>query len=274
MNIRKRLKTISGLEIFIIITIIFLTIFTVKFFGKKKEIITIRVEVIRKNWVDNYDPYGYRTPFWLSDKIKIGQVEKNKTGKIIATLVNLENYERGGEEAELFLTLRVEVLLDKRTGIYYFKDKPLSLGSTIDLYLNNIDTPGQVVDINVPNNGYPTAYFYIKARAKNLDSWEYQNIIPGLKVLNRATDETLAEITNTKIEDSSLQKVDFTNGYLSVIKGKNKDLTIEMKVKGYKVDDRWYFEGHQNLKLGNLLYIYTDKIDVYAAEIEEIKQLP
>ena len=169
---------------------------------------------------------------------------------------------------------KVEVLLDKRTGIYYFKDKPLSLGSTIDLNLDNIDIPGQVIDTNVPNNGYPTAYFYIKARAKNLDPWEYQNIIPGLKVLNRATNETLAEVTNTKIEDSSLQKVDFTKGYLSVIKGENKDLTVEMKVKGYKVDDRWYFEGHQNLKLGNLIYIYTDKIDVYEAEIEEIRQLP
>ena len=274
MNIKERLKTISGLEIFVIITIVFLTIFTVKFFGKKKELITIRVEVIKKNWVDNYDPYGYRAPFWLSDKVKIGQVEKNKTGKTIATLINLENYERGGEEAELFLTLRLEVLLDKRTGIYYFKDKPLSLGSTIDLNLDNIDIPGQVVDINVPNNGYPTAYFYVKAMSRNLDSWKYLNITPGLKVLDRANDEVIAEITKTRTEDSSLQKMDFTSGYLSAVKGETKDVTVEMKVKGYNVDDRWYFEGHQNLKIGNLIYIYTDKINLYGFEIEDIKQLP
>jgi len=274
MNIRERLKTISGLEIFIIITIVFLTIFTVKFFGKKKEMITIRVEVIRKNWVDNYDPYGYRAPFWLSDKIKIGQIEKNKTGKTIATLINLENYERGGEEAELFLTLKVEVLLDKRTGTYYFKDKPLRLGSTVDLNLNNIDIPGQVVDTNVPNNGYQTAYFYVKAMERNLDSWKYLNITPGLKVLNRATNEVVAEIISARTEESSLQKIDFTNGYLSAVKGNNKDLTVEIKVKGYKIDNRWYFEGHQNLKIGNLIYIYTDKIDLYGFEIEDIKQLP
>ena len=26
-------------------------------------------------WVENYDPYGIGTPFWLSDKLKIGQSE-------------------------------------------------------------------------------------------------------------------------------------------------------------------------------------------------------
>jgi hypothetical protein len=278
-QIKKRLQSLTPIEIFILITIAFLTIFIVKFFGRKKEFITIKVEVIKQNWLNNYDPYGYRAPYWISDKVKIGQTEKDKAGKIIATLIDLENYERGDEEAELYLTLKVQTTLDKRTGVYYFKDKSLNLGSSIELNLNNIELHGQIIDNNVPQNGYPTKYFTVTARARNLDSWVYEKITPNLKVYNRATGETVGEITKVNLENSSLQeiKTDSTGKYLVSASQKNKDAIIDIKIKAYQMDGKWFFTGHQDLKINNylksFLYLYTEKINLYDLEIQNIKEI-
>lgn len=276
MEIIKRLKSLGYIEIFIVISLVFLAFFVVKFFGLKKEYLTIKVEVIKDNWLDNYDSYGYRVPFWLSDKVKIGQVDKDKTGKIIATVTNVENYERGNEESELYLTLKIQVILNKRTGIYSFKSKSLNLGSEIDLTLDNIDLRGQVIDNNVSENGLKGKWFLIKARGRNYDPWVYTQIIPGVKMYNKANNDVIAEIMKVKIEDSTLQKINYDSSgqYLRSFTGNNKDAVVDLKVKAYENGDRWYFCGHQNLKIANTVYIYTEKINLYALEIEEIKELP
>jgi hypothetical protein len=246
----------------------------VKFFGRKNEYLTLRVEVIKKNWTENYDPYGYRVPFWMSDKVKIGQVEKGKSGKIIATVTDLENYERGPEETELYLTVEVEALLNKRTGVYTFKDKPINLGSPIELTLNNIDIIGQVVDNNVPKNGYPKKYFLVKARGRNLDPWLYSKVKPGIKMYNRANNDMIAEILKVETENSSLQKIKIDNSgnYLQSVVSQNKDIVVEFRLKGYQLDGKWYFSGHQNLKISNQLYFYSDEFNLYELEIEDIKE--
>lgn len=279
-EIKKRLKSLTSIEIFILITIIFAAVFTIKFFGRKKEFITIKVEVIKQNWLNNYDPYGYRTPYWISDKVKIGQTEKNKAGKVIATLIDLENYERGDEEAELYLTLKIQTNLDKRTGLYYFKDKPINLGSIIDLTLNNIELRGQVIDNNVPKDGYQTKYFYVIARARNLDPWVSEKIVPGIKVYNRSTKEVVGEIIKVNFEKSSLQeiKTDNTGKYLTVASEKNKDAIITLKLKTYQMDGKWFFTGHQDLKIDNYtrsssLYLYTDQLNLYDLEIQNIEEI-
>ncbi len=273
--IKKRFQALSPIEIFIIITIAFLTIFIVKFFGRKKEFITIKVEVIKQNWLNNYDPYGYRAPFWISDKVEIGQTEKDKAGKTVATLIDLENYERGNEEAELYLTLRIQTTLDKRTGVYYFKDKAVNLGSTIDLNLNNIELRGQVIDNNVPENGYPIKHFNVTARARNLDPWVYQKIIVGQKIYNRATNETIGEIIQVDLEKSSLQeiKVDNTGKYLLANSGQNKDAIIKIKLRTYQMDNKWFFSGHQDLKIGSSLYLYTNQTNLYNLDIQNVEEI-
>jgi hypothetical protein len=273
--IKKRLQALSPIEVFIMITIVFLTIFTVKFFGRKKEFITIKVEVIKQNWLNNYDPYGYRAPFWISDKVKIGQTEKDKAGKTIATLIDLENYERGDEEAELYLTVRIQATLDKRTGVYYFKDKPLNLGSSVELNLDSIELYGQVIDNNVPKSGYPIKYFNVTTRARNLDSWVYEKIAPGMKVYNRATKELVGEITKVNLEKSSLQeiKTDSTGRYLTLASEKNKDAVITTKLKAYQMDGKWFFTGHQDLKINSSLYLYTNQMNLYGLEIQNIEEI-
>lgn len=268
-NLKKRIAKISPSEIFVILTICFSTIFLIKFFGIKKEWRTIKVEVIKKNWSENYDPYGYRTPFWLSNKIKKNQSEKDKSGKIIAQLLDFDNYERGTEEAELYLTVKVRVTINKRTGQYFFKDKEISLGSPIELDLDNNLIFGQIIDNNVPANNYPVKNFIVTVRGKNLEPNIINNIIPNDKMINRSNNETVIEIIDVVTENPTsnllLQKTQL------VYNPRVKDVLVKARVKAYQQDNRWFFTGHQNLKVGNPFYFYGKNINLYDLIIEDVK---
>lgn len=274
INLKKNLSHISIVQWFILISIAILVIFAVKYFGLKKEWRTIRVEVINKNWAENYNPNGYRTPFWLSDKLKIGQKETDKTGKAIAEVLDIENYVRGTEEAEVYLTLKVQTIHQKRQDKYIFKEKNIDLGSAIELNLNNIQVFGQIIDNDVPTTGYLTKTFTITSRSRSLEPAMIDKIKVGSKMYNRATSEPIAEIVDVKNEEASRIFINsITDNSLSFkYNPRAKDVIIKTKVKAIFVDHRWYFSGHQDLKVGNSFYLYTDKFNLYAGEIENVEE--
>ena len=272
----RRLKKLSVVEIFVAIFIITSTVFFIKFFGLKEDTRLIRVEVVRKNFVENYDPLGYRTPFWLSDKLKVGQTEKNSVGQVIASIVNMENYTRDNEETGLYLTLKVTVVLNRRTGQYSFKDKPFANGQQIELNLGENYVLGQIIDTNVPENGYPVKIFTVTARGRGIRSSVYSKIIPGARMIDRSSGLAAAEITSVKIEPSSIQPIKFdpTNRFLISDQTVDEhDVIITVKVTAYQLDQRWFFAGHQNLKVGQDIYLYTDQVNLPRYEITDINEL-
>jgi len=270
--IKKRVSTLSLTELFIIASVVTLTVFTVKYFGLKKEWRTIRVEIINKNWVDNYNPYGYRTPFWISDKLKIGQKELDKSGKMIAQIVQIENYERGSEEANVYLTVKVKTIYQKRQNRYLYKDQYLDLGSAIELDFDNILVHGQIIDNNVPPEGYPTKNFIITARVRSLEPYLYNKIHTGQKFIDRTTQEPVAEILSVNLEKPTRLFFDTTGYTISFNQQENlKDVVIKMKIKAYQSDDRWYFGGNQNIKLNNYISFYGNEYNLFGMEIQNVE---
>jgi hypothetical protein len=275
-HIGKRLRALTPLEIFIVILVIASTVFLIKFFGIKKEYRLVRVEVIRKNWVENYDSYGYRVPFWLSDKLKVGQTERDSGGNTIATIVRIENYERGNEEAEVYLTLKLNLVLNRRTQQYTYKEKPFATGLPIQLTLGDNSVEGQIVDTNAPENGYPQKTFEVVARGQNITPWYYTKMASGQKMYNRATAEEVAQVLSVKLEPPTFQQVRFDNTgkFLQLnTEADNRDVTITAKINAYQIDNRWFFSGHQNLKIGGNIFLYTKDVNFYAFEIKSINEL-
>jgi hypothetical protein len=272
-KIQNRLKTITAIELLITISALSLTVLLVKFFGLKREWHTIQVEVISKNWSENYNPYGYRTPFWLSDKIKVGQIERNNSGREIAKVTRVEKYIRGLEENEVYLIVDVEAIYQKRQNKYTFKNKGLDLGSAIELNLDNIQVFGQIIDNNYPQNGYPSKTVVVTARGKNFEPWTISQAVPGSKMYNLANNEVIAEIITATSEPASGQPLKIENDRLVNYSNRQKDLVITAKVKVFQQANRWYFAGHQNIISGGNLYLYTPTVNLYSLEIENVQGL-
>lgn len=274
-SLKKRFLSVSIFEAFCFFTVVLLLILVVKYFGQQREWRTIRVEVINKNWIESYNQYGYRTPFWLSDKVKVGQKEVDKTGKVIAKVLDVENYIRSTEESEIYITATVQVLHQKKQNKYLYKSKDVSLGSAIELDIDNIHLVGQIVDDNVPLSGYPVKTFSVTSRFRSVDPPIFSHVKIGDKMFNRAKADTIAEITNIKFEDPSriFLTNDSSNSFSFKPNRLSKDVIITANVKASFIDGRWYFAGHQNIKIGNGFYFYADDVNLYGGEIEDVKAL-
>ena len=272
--LKKRLQTLSIFDIFICVSIITFTIFIVKFFGQKIESKIVRIEIINRSWTENYDQYGYRTPFWLSDKLKINQKEYDKSGKIIAEIINIENYERGSEEAEVYLTVKLRTTYQKRLHQSFFKEKPLNLGSAIEISPDQNTVFGQIVDNNVPIKGYPEKTFIITARAREIDKYIVNNTHVDDTMYNRYTNEPVATIIDIKTENTTRIMDSSHNSYLQTgQKSTAQDIILKLKIKAYQIDNRWYFGGHQQIKVGNPFYFYGQQINYYNMAIENVENV-
>ncbi|HWS48759.1 MAG TPA: hypothetical protein VN174_01750 [Candidatus Methanoperedens sp.] len=273
--VKQRLKTLSIFEVFISISIIVFVVFVIKFFGQKVEWKTVKIEIINKSWAENYNPYGYRTPFWLSDKLKIGQKEYGKSGKVIAEIINVENYERGSEEADVYLTVKLRTTYQKRIQQHIFKNKPLDLGSAIEIAPDQNIVYGQIVDIDMPSSGYPKKTFTVTARGRGIDAYIINNIKINDVMKNRYDQSIIATITSFHTEKTTRIYVsELTNNNQSLgfkLNENAKDVVVTFQVNTELIDGRWYFAGHQQIKVGNSIYFYSQNINLYGLEIEDVK---
>lgn len=267
-KIRIRLQKVSPIEAFILISLVAGFILLTRYFIIKQEWKIIRIEVIGNSWATSYDPYGYRTPFWLSDKLTKGLVEKNSSGKVIAEIIKVDNYARGDEEAEVYLTVRVKTFFNKKIGKYIFKSRSLDLGMPIDLRPGNLFIPGQIIDVDVPLGGYLTKEVIITCIRANDNPWMFNNIKPGEKMYNRADKSVIAEIINTKLEPPT-SSIFLQNGEI-INDPKKKDLILTIKAQVFQQDGNWFFAGHQQVKIGNPLSIYTDNFNL-GMEIQDFE---
>ncbi|MFA5894611.1 MAG: DUF4330 family protein [Candidatus Shapirobacteria bacterium] len=276
-RIISRIRSLSFFEVFIAISIIAFTVFVVKYFGQKVDYKTIRIEVINKSWSENYNPYGYRTPFWLSDKLKVGQKEYDKSGKVLAEVIDVENYLRGGEEAEVYLTVKVKTTYQKRLHQHFFKDKPLDLGSAIEIAPDQNIVFGQIIDLDAPekSTGYPQKTMTLTVRGRGIEKSIIDQIKKGETMINRYNQQAVGTILDFDTENTTrvfATEVTTTNNAIGFrVSPNTKDVILKIQITANQIDNRWYFAGHQNIKIGNALYFYGQDINLYNLEIENIQ---
>lgn len=276
-RIISRIRSLSFFEVFVAISVVALTVFVVKYFGQKVDYKTIRVEVINKSWSENYNPYGYRTPFWLSDKLKVGQKEYDKSGKVLAEIIDIENYLRGGEEAEVYLIVKVKTVYQKRIRQHFFKDKPLDLGSAIELAPDQNIVYGQIIDLNAPesSSGYPKKTMTLTVRGRGIEKSIIDKIKKGEVMVNRYNNEVVATIKEFVTENTTrvfATEITSNNNAIGFrISPNTQDVILKITITANLIDNRWYFAGHQNIKIGNSFYFYGQDINLYNLEIENVE---
>ena len=271
-----RFRTVKPIEVFVIAAVGFSVIFLTKYFSLNRQSRTIRVEEIGRDWANSFNPYGYKAPFWISNKLKTGQREKSSTGKTIAEVIDIENYERGNEEAVIYLTVKVEAQFNKKMETYVFKGRALDLGAPIELRLDNIRVLGQIIDENILTSSYEKKEIIIKGRWRAQEPWNIAQIDIGDTMVNRANGEVIAEILDVKIEPLNGASTILTlpsrtrEELLLENNPRWRDAVISARIKVHKQNNLWFFAGHQKIKVGERIWIYTDKIDIGFLEINQV----
>lgn len=271
-----QLRRITPIMAFLLLIVSAGTVFTIKYFGRQPLWRTVRIQVVGKDWIDNFTNYnGYRPPFWLTDKIKVGDSEIAIDGRKVAEVMTIDEYERIGPESDLYLTVKLYGEVSTRLKKFLYRGRPIEVGAPIELHLNRVAVIGQTIDDSVPENGYPKKNITITARLQNTEPWIINGLSIGDTMVNRGDKLPIATIRSFHVEPpiSSILFVP-PNGSTNLFLENNprlKDLIINATLSVQNQNGDWYFAGHQKIKVGNGLWLYLSRVNLNPLEIQSVE---
>jgi hypothetical protein len=263
---------ILGVGIFIfIIAAIFLL------FPRKKEEITILLDVTKYVSIDRSDVENWNTPaFWFTESIqKNPLVKSNVLGKNEIEVTNVIFPDNAGEENKrVFLEIRLVSTFNKQTGQYSYNGVPLLIGSAQRFKFNRIMINGVVRDVyNSENNKQNEMYITVRVQ---LDPLYYPPFSSSEQIINPiGIDPTtldgiptyisekirnnlsvkndkgkmLAEITNVQKVEATRKII--SNGQLIRILDENREkVELTLKILVRKYNDNYYFLEHYPVLIG------------------------
>lgn len=267
-----KIKTISPLAIFVAVLIATVAVTVVKQQALQLNTKTVKIQVTGKDWTNSFSQYdGFRPPYWLLEKLQVGNKEYGSDGRGIAEILDIEQFERGGGNTETFLVVKLEVTTNKQTKQSFYKGKALETGTEIELHVSDMYLKGQITDANYPQSGYPKKEIVISVLAKDIPSYIADKIEVGSKIHDPYSGLTYSEILDKTISPVTGNYI-LTSGQPFSLQVDNTRKKAEIKVKVLVEEHQgiYYFSGHQVLRVGKQLWLYFPEVDIGSVIITDI----
>lgn len=187
------------------------------------------------NWVPN----------WLDNAIEVDDREISPLGGLNAVVLDKESYEASFYGKYVYLLLKINAIKD-RSGIYLFKNKPLSVGSPVDLKLTKAQISGLVTYVGNEKPKYEYKKLLVKLKGLKEDWWIGDAIKIG-SVIKDNKEEEIVRVTSSKVSPAggSLLNIDPNKSDVEV--------TVELKVK--EVDNNYFYAETQKVKVDENLFL-------------------
>jgi len=230
-----------------------------KVLKQEDEYLNVEIQVTGQNgWQQGM---VVQPPSWLVDRIKKGDKELSYSGKSLAEVVDIKSYQEGNNIIA-FLKLKLLISSNKKQGTFRYKQKPLEVGSMIDVLVGNTRIYGSVTRIYSGNINEEKEDMRVKMVLLQMPSWFADSIKIGDKVENGFEEKEIqSEVISKSVRLSRIDK----NPYGLV------DIELEMKLQVDVRDGLAYFANYQPIKVGNVLYIPMDNYNLYDAQVMKIE---
>lgn len=131
-----------GITVFLIILIVL-----VLFFLRKSSFAYVTLLVSKDKYAFN-SLYYYKPPSWYLQNLKVGMVNKDFIGKPDLEIVDIYSYPNINDENQLYVTLKVKTVFNKRTQQHLYQGQPLLIGENRSFKLDSIYIPGDIHKIS------------------------------------------------------------------------------------------------------------------------------
>ena len=217
-------------------------------------------------------------PFWIADKISVGQKTIDAKGDTIAEITNIERYEQSVETSDLYIDIKLKTIYEEKSKQYLFDNKSVNLGNSLSLQFNNIAVNAQIIDDDLPDNGYKKKEIIATAKWYSVEPWQIGQMQVGEKMMNEAKKEAVAEILNLRLETFPNNVFVYQQtGEISVVPHQTKkNVILTIKFNGFEYDNKLFFAGHQRIKPGDSVVIFGKKLTYYLIiqNINQVKDIP
>lgn len=256
MQLKNFYKKFSSLNIFILATL-FLLGFALFYFlynqQRSQAEVFVKVNLIRSKDIPIYDaPYNW-IPHWIGEAITSGDKEINPLGGVTVEVIAKEILEGRYHGQFVYLLLKVKAIKD-RSGVYLFKNKPLSVGSVVDLKLSKAQVQGSVIYIGVASPQYETKKLVVTLKGKQIEPWIADNIRIGTTLVDNKG-LILAEVLDKKVTLAEVRSDTAAGQALVTYDRLKRDLEVKVEILANKIDKTYYFAEFQKVKIDENLYL-------------------
>lgn len=237
----------SRLNIFILV-ILFLLGFSLLYFlyyrQRNQAEVYVGLSVTRGINIPISGPYNW-IPYWLADSINVGDNEISPLGGLNAVVLDKEIYEASFYGKNVYLLLNVNAIKD-RSGIYLFKNKPLSVGAPIDLKLSKAQITGLVTYVGNEEPKYEYKKLQVKVSGLDAEWWIGDAIKIG-SIIKNSKGEEIAKVISKNVSPAS-------GSPLTADRNKrNIEVTVDIMTK--KINDNYFYAETQKVKVDELLFL-------------------
>lgn len=273
MNFQKIIKKYSRFNFFILAVITLLAFSFIYFlyyrYRSQADVYATIMLTRPSNMLVNA-PYNW-VPSWLGNSIEPGDRDVSPIGGTNAIVLEKDSFDFINNGQVVSLLLKVKAVKD-RTGVYLFKNKPLSVGMNMIFNFTKTSTSGIVTSIGTELPNYHYNKLSVKAKGRLSESSIFDKIRVGDEIKNSRGD-TLAKIVAKNIAPADVRfQVSGISENISYSKS-NVDLQLTIDLLSQKIDETFYFPDNQIIKLGEYLFLSFPTITLLNYQITDIQEL-
>ncbi len=241
-------------------------VFVFRSLTAETETVYAKVKVSQGLWWANTAKPSY----WLAKSLQKGMVEKSLSGKPTVEVLSVRYYPWWNtEQFDVYLTVKLDVTKNERTGRYTFKRSPLAIGSPMDLEFAETQVSATVMALSDRPFDEIREERIITLEKKHANTWEGEAVEIGDTYFDGQ--DVVFEILEKRVVGSREVYSSVGNNY-PIDTEKKVDVTITARVNLLRADDKLIFREEQPLQLGRYINIHTARFalqDYVIASISE-----
>lgn len=197
-----------------------------------------------------------KPPIWLVDSLKKGDKAKDISGEIKAEVLSKRYYRYfGSGQYDVYLTLRIRVGENKKTGEYVFDRSTISVGSPIDIQFPNAQVTGTVIKLSREQFEDKLIEKTVYLSKRGAFPWELSSINIG-DALFDGEENIFEVIDKSGIETTAITWDAFGNNTPNITEN-SKYVTVKARVKLRKVNSQWVFGEDTQIVPGDVINVST-----------------
>lgn len=197
-------------------------------------------------------------PYWIANSVNIGDKDADPYGNVRALVVDKETYEGGGDGLFVQLILKVYTIKDK-SGLYLFKNQPLSVGGKINLNFPKISQEAYIFSMeeNPPKEAYKTLLVELETSSISDD------LIDLINEEDKVTDSKgriLVKILRKGVENAP-------------IRGDDKIMKLSAEILTKKISNYFYFQENQKVKVGEVIDLHLNDVSLWDLKVTSVSEV-
>ncbi len=197
-----------------------------------------------------------KPPIWFVESLKKGDVQTNLTGTPIAEILTIRYYPwYSSGQYDLYLTVKLKVNGNPKTGKFNFNRSTIGVGSPIDLEFPSVQISGTVIQLDTKPIEEKLVTKIITLTKKNAYPWEYDAIQVGDKYFDG--EQSVFEILDKKSTDIAVQAPDVYGNNTGSTLDLKKYIAVRAKIKVQKKNNQLIFGEEQIINPGKTINIST-----------------